>query len=165
MRVAILTASDSGARGEREDLSAGVIRELIATVGGEVVDYRLVPDEEDMIAIQLIQLIAEKHPDVILTTGGTGLGPRDRTPEATRRVLDREAPGIAEAIRRATAARSPRAILSRAVAGLRGRTLIINLPGSPRGVRECLETVVQLLPHAVDMMAGGGHPEGHVHQG
>lgn len=158
LRVAILTASDRGAAGSREDLSAEVIRELVTGIGAEVVGYVLVPDDDDMIAEQLARLADEVRPDLVLTTGGTGLGPRDRTPEATGKVIDREVPGISEVMRRETWARTPRAALSRGLAGLRKETLIINLPGSPKGVRECLEVILPLLPHAVEMVRGGDHP-------
>ncbi|GIM47427.1 molybdenum cofactor biosynthesis protein [Collibacillus ludicampi] len=155
-KVGILTASDKGARGEREDLSAQVIREMVQDIGGQVVEYVVVPDEYSLISEHLTRLVDELGLDLILTTGGTGLGPRDVTPEATRSVIDREVPGLAEAMRAITMKKTPRAMLSRSLAGTRGQSLIINLPGSPKGVRECLEAVIDVLPHALEILRGGG---------
>jgi molybdopterin adenylyltransferase len=155
-RVGILTASDKGARGEREDLSAQVIREMVQDIGGQVVEYVVVPDEYSLVSEHLTRLVDELNLDLILTTGGTGLGPRDVTPEATRSVIDREVPGLAEAMRAISMKKTPRAMLSRAMAGTRGQSLIINLPGSPKGVRECLEAVIDVLPHALEILRGGG---------
>jgi molybdenum cofactor synthesis domain-containing protein len=154
IRVGILTASDRGARGEREDKSAKVIEELIATVNGRVEEYVLVPDDLDAIKESLMAM-CEKGLDLILTTGGTGFSPRDNTPEATLAVIEKEVPGIPEAMRQRSLEKTPHAMLSRAVAGIRGRTLIINLPGSPRAVRENLEVVLPALPHAVELLKGG----------
>jgi molybdenum cofactor synthesis domain-containing protein len=154
-KVAILTASDRGSRGEREDTSAQVIRELVEEeMQGEIIEYRIVPDEMDEIMASLIEITEYYQPDLILTTGGTGLGPRDVTPEATLKVIDREAPGFAEAMRMASLQKSPRAMLSRAVSGVRGRTLIINLPGSPKGVHENLAVIIDHLPHALEILSG-----------
>lgn len=150
--VGILTASDAGARGEREDVSGATIRELVESIGGQVVDYRIVPDEVERIAAALREWADERGLDLILTTGGTGLSPRDVTPEATRAVLDREVPGLAEAMRAAGLKQTPRAMLSRAVAGTRGHTLIVNLPGSPKGVRESLGAILEVLPHAIEIL-------------
>ncbi|TYO94753.1 MogA/MoaB family molybdenum cofactor biosynthesis protein [Desulfallas thermosapovorans] len=152
--VAILTMSDKGARGEREDRSAGVIRELMAQQGWTVAGYRVIPDDYDTIVESLIDLVDRGQHDLILTTGGTGFGPRDNTPEATRAVIHREAPGLAEAMRLESLKKTNRAMLSRAVAGIRHRTLIINLPGSPKGVRECLEAVLPALPHGLEILTG-----------
>ncbi len=154
-KVAILTASDLGSRGEREDTSAQVIREMVEEeMQGEIVEYRIVPDETDEIMAALIEMADYLHVDLIITTGGTGLGPRDVTPEATEQVIDREVPGLAEAMRMAALRKSPRAILSRGMAGTRGRTLIVNLPGSPKGVHENLAAVIDVLPHALGILSG-----------
>lgn len=154
IRVAILTASDKGARGEREDKSAEVIRELVERIGGQVVAYAVVPDEREVIAAKLREFCDEVGADLILTTGGTGFGPRDVTPEATKEVIEREVPGLPEAMRWAGLKATPQAMLSRAVAGIRGKSLIINLPGSPRGVRENLEAVLPALPHGLEVLKG-----------
>ncbi len=155
-RVGIITASDKGFRGERADKSAQTIREITAGLGWEVVSYRLVPDEPEQIKNALIAMADEEKLDLILTTGGTGLGPRDHTPEATKAVIDKEVPGIAEVMRAESMKKTPRAMLSRAVAGVRGQTLIINLPGSVRAVRECLEAVLPALPHGLEILTGRG---------
>lgn len=154
-KVAILTASDKGSRGEREDTSAQVIRELMEEeIGGEIVDYRIVPDDQDEITAALIEMSEYYQADLILTTGGTGLGPRDLTPEATLRVIDRQVPGLAEAMRLTSMQKTRAAMLSRGIAGIRGRTLIINLPGSPKGVQENLMAVMDQLPHALSILTG-----------
>mgnify|MGYP001095553295 CR=1 FL=1 len=152
IRVAILTASDKGSRGEREDLSASVIRELVARIEGEVVAYAVVPDDREILAQKLREFCDEVKADLVLTTGGTGFGPRDVTPEATRDVIEREVPGLPEAMRAAGLKATPRAMLSRAIAGIRGKSLIINLPGSPKGVRENLETILPALPHGLAIL-------------
>ncbi|HEX3271611.1 MAG TPA: MogA/MoaB family molybdenum cofactor biosynthesis protein [Ktedonobacterales bacterium] len=154
--VGILTISTKGAAGEREDASGEVIRELVTAppLSATVTERALVADERAAIEDALRRWADESHLDLILTTGGTGLSPTDVTPEATLAVLDRQAPGIVEAMRRETLAKTPMAMLSRAVAGTRGATLIINLPGSPKGVRECLEVVLPVLPHAIELVSG-----------
>jgi molybdopterin adenylyltransferase len=149
-KVAILTASDRGSRGEKEDLSAQVIRELVEEeLQGEIIDYRIVPDEMDEIIASLIEMSDYYQADLILTTGGTGLGTRDVTPEATVRVIDREVPGIAEAMRMFSIQKSPKYLLSRSISGIRGKTLIINLPGSPKGVSEHLLPIISQLSQAL----------------
>lgn len=154
LKVCILTASDSGARGEREDLSGAKIREIVEANGGEVVHHVIVTDDRDVIARELRDMADHRGADVIFTTGGTGLGPRDNTPEATYEVIDREVPGIAEAMRWHSLKFTPRAMLSRATAGVRGTTLIVNMPGSPRAVAECLEVILPAIPHAVAVLRG-----------
>lgn len=154
MRVAILTISDAGSRGEREDRSGPLAAGWVATHGWQVTERSLVPDEPAAISATLRAWADGDRADLILTTGGTGLAPRDITPEATRAVLERDAPGIAEAMRAAVLGRFPRAALSRAVAGTRGRTLIINLPGSPGGVRDGLAVLDGIVEHAVELLRG-----------
>ncbi len=153
-RAAVVTISDKGYAGEREDISGALLADLLQAAGAEVVAQTIVPDEPEMIRQILIHLADDLGVDVILTTGGTGFTPRDHTPEATRAVLEREAPGLAEVLRWEGYRRTPQAVLSRGVAGLRGRTLIINLPGSPRAVREGMEALIPILPHAVQMARG-----------
>lgn len=152
--VGVLTTSDKGHQGQREDLSGPAIRELVERAGGRVVRSLVLPDERDLIAQTLAAWADAGDLDVVLTTGGTGLSPRDVTPEATRQVLEREAPGIAEALRVESRKKTPMAMLSRGSAGTRGRTLIINLPGSPKAVAECLEVLLPVLPHAVETLKG-----------
>lgn len=154
IKVGILTASDSGARGDREDLSGPAIREMVQSIGAEVICYVIVADEKEIIAKELRDMADYRGVDVIFTTGGTGLGPRDVTPEATYSVIDREIPGISEAIRAESLKKTPHAMLSRVIAGSRGETLIINLPGSPRAVRESLQVVLPAIPHAVEVLKG-----------
>ena len=150
--VAILTLSDKGSRGEREDLGGPAIKEIIRTINADVRYYEIIPDEKELIKEKLIKY--SNSVDVIITTGGTGLSPRDVTPDATREVIDWEIPGIAEAMRMAGLGKTKRAMLSRAVAGVRGKTLIINLPGSPKAVTEGLEAIMDVLPHAVEKIKG-----------
>jgi molybdenum cofactor synthesis domain-containing protein len=154
MRVAILTISDAGARGERADTSGDAIAAWAAGRGDGVVERTLVPDDPERIGAVLRRWADADVADLVLTTGGTGLTPRDVTPEATRAVLDKEAPGLAEALRFTAYPRFPRAVLSRGTAGVRGRALIINLPGSPGGVRDGLAVLNDLVAHAVDMVRG-----------
>lgn len=154
-RTAILTASDKGARGEREDTSAQVIRELVEEeLGGEIVEYRIVADEQDEIIASLIELTDYYRADLVITTGGTELAIRDVTPEATRRVIEREVPGMAEALRAAVMQKNRSAMLFRGICGIRGRSLIVNLPGSPKGVHESLAAIMDQLPEALLMVTG-----------
>jgi molybdopterin adenylyltransferase len=151
--IGIITASDKGSRGEREDTSGKVIAAMLEELG-EVRHYVMVPDEIAALSDAIINMADNLKIDLVLTTGGTGLGPRDVTPEATLAVIDRPVPGIPEAMRMESLRKTSRAMLSRAVAGMRGRTLIINLPGSPKGVRECLEIVLPALEHGLAIMTG-----------
>jgi len=150
--AAIVTTSDS--RSLDDDLSGRKLKELLEAYGAAIASHIVVPDDLDAIRDELISLTQRPDVNLVLTTGGTGLGPRDNTPEATLAAVDREVPGIAEAMRRETVAKTPFAILSRGVAGTRKGTLIINLPGSPKGVEECFEVIAPILAHAVRMTSG-----------
>lgn len=150
--AAILTLSDKGSCGEREDLGGPLIREMIKTIGAEVLYYEIIPDEKELIKEKLIKY--SRSVDLIITTGGTGLSPRDVTPDATLEVIEKEIPGIAEAMRMTGLKKTNRAMLSRAVAGVRGKTLIINLPGSPKAVKEGLEAIIDVIPHAIEKIKG-----------
>lgn len=160
-KLAILTVSDAGSKGEREDTSGEAISEIMAGERFEEVSREILPDEGDLVSEKLKEWCDSGQVDLVLTTGGTGLGPRDVTPEATRSVIDLEVPGITEAIRIKTLDKTVFAMLSRAVAGVRNGCLIINLPGSPKGVRECLEVAGPAIPHALEMIKGWRtHPAG-----
>lgn len=154
IRTAIITLSDKGAAGEREDESGKVVREMVASVGASVEHYEILPDDKDRIIRTLSSLADSCRFDLILTTGGTGVAPRDVTPEATRAVIDREIPGFAEAMRAESLKKTPHAMISRALAGVRRQTLIVNLPGSPKAVRENLSVVLPALAHAVEKIKG-----------
>ncbi len=154
MRTAILTISDKGSRGEREDTSGAAIREIVEEMGGDVVEHDIVADDKGHIEYALRRLA--QTADLVLTTGGTGIGPRDVTPEATRAVIEKELAGITEIMRLKSFEVAPTAMLSRAVAGTLGTTLIVNLPGSPKAVRECLSFIRLALPHALEMLSGEG---------
>lgn len=164
IKVGILTISDKGSRGEREDLSGKVIEEVVKKIKGEVKYYQIIPDEKDIIQEELMKVVDELHLDLILTTGGTGLAKRDVTPDATLAIIEKEVPGISEIIRSESFKKTNRAILSRGVAGIRKESLIINLPGSPKGVRESLEIILEALPHGIEILKGqatecGGNDE------
>ena len=155
-RAGIVTLSDKGAAGEREDVSGAVIREILEKAGYEVVSYRLLADEGEDLKEELMRLSDEVECDLVLTTGGTGFSPRDVTPEATLAVADRNAPGIAEAIRAYSMTVTKRAMLSRGASVIRGSTLIINLPGSPKAVRESLDYILDTLSHGLEILSGRG---------
>lgn len=154
MRVAVLTVSDAGARGERVDSSGDAIVAWAESRGAKVVDRTLVPDESARIVPVLLSWCDDDTADLVLTTGGTGLSPRDITPEATRVVIEREAPGIAERLRVTSMERFPRAALSRGLAGVRNRSLVVNLPGSPGGVRDALAALDPIVDHAIQIVRG-----------
>jgi molybdopterin adenylyltransferase len=150
----ILTISDKGAAGERQDRSGEAIREILSRIDVRIVNCDIIPDEKELIVEKLVKWADEDNLDVVVTTGGTGLTPRDVTPEATLAVVDRIIPGFAEAMRAESLKKTPHAMLSRAVVGTRGKCLIVNLPGSPKAVRECLEVILPALPHAVETLKG-----------
>jgi molybdenum cofactor synthesis domain-containing protein len=154
LSAAILTISDTRSAGSRADTTTQMMAEILQGAGFEIAERRLVPDEFDEIAAAIAELAARAQ--LVITSGGTGLAPRDVTPEATRSVIDREAPGIAEAMRAETAKIQPLSYLSRAVAGQLGTTLVINLPGNPKAVRECFDVLLPMLPHAIRTSTGGG---------
>lgn len=151
--IGIITASDKGSRGEREDASGRLIATMLQELG-QIRSYKVVADDAEQISKEMVIMADQLGVDLILTTGGTGLGPRDVTPEATLAVVDRQVPGIAEAMRARSLEITSRAMLSRAVAGMRNKTLIINLPGSPKGVQECLEVILPALEHGLAIMKG-----------
>ncbi len=154
--IGVLTISDGGAAGTRQDTSGETIRAMVTQIPHAVLSAgAIIPDERDLIEGTLREWSDERHLNLVLTTGGTGLAPRDVTPEATRAVINREAPGIAEAMRAASLQHTPFGMLSRGVAGTRGHTLIINLPGSPKAVRECLDCILPVLPHAINLLTEG----------
>jgi molybdenum cofactor synthesis domain-containing protein len=152
IRAAVVTISDKGFRGEREDISGPLLSRLTTEMGAQVVTAHIIPDEQEQIAALLTRLADSGEVDLILTTGGTGPTPRDVTPEATRAVIEREMPGLSELLRWDGYRRTPFAVLSRGVAGIRGRTLIVNLPGSPKAVQEGMEVLAPLLPSAIALI-------------
>ena len=156
-KVAVLTVSDKCFKKEREDKSGKIVMELLKKHHFEVIKYEVIPDEPSMIKERLVEYCDNIEIDLVLTTGGTGFAPRDFTPEATKEVIEREVPGIPEAMRAECLKFSPRAMLSRSIAGIRGRTLIVNLPGSPKGAKESLEVILDVLAHGLDMIAGKEH--------
>jgi len=161
IRASVVTVSDKGYAGEREDASGPLLANLLRNMQVEVVSQAIVPDERDAIEYALIELADEERVELIVTTGGTGPAPRDVTPEATRAVIEREMPGLAEVLRAEGYRKTPLAVLSRGVSGIRGQTLIVNLPGSPKAVREGMETLIPILPHAIQMLRGADTEHGH----
>lgn len=154
LRVAVITVSDRGFRGEREDRSGKYILQYFKEKGWQIAGYEIVPDEKDKIEEKLISISDKGKADLIVTTGGTGLSRRDVTPEATDNVIEKKVPGFCEIIRTEGQKKTPRAILSRGVSGIRKKTLIINLPGSIRGVKDSLELIYRPLPHGIDILTG-----------
>lgn len=150
----IITVSDKGSRGEREDISGKEIRKLLEGISIKIIDYAVIPDEKDIVINKLVEYSDTKKLDLIVTTGGTGVSPRDVTPDATLEVIEKEVPGMSEAMRRESTALTPHGMISRAVTGVRKNSLIINLPGSPKGVRENLAVVLPALKHAIEKIKG-----------
>lgn len=157
IKTAVITISDRCSAGEQKDLSGPALCERLPKNKFDICTYKIIPDDQEVIKNELIRLAHEVEADIVLTTGGTGLGPRDVTPEATMAVCDRMVPGIAEVIRIEGLGKTRNAMLSRGAAGIRAKTLIINLPGSPKGAVESLEAVLDIVPHARDMLRGRGH--------
>jgi len=154
IRAVVITASDACASGEREDTSGAMLVQLLRELGAEIVEARILSDDLDPLVAALTEFADRDDVNLIVTTGGTGLGPRDNTPEATKRVIEREVPGMAEAIRAESLKVTPMAMISRGVCGVRSGTLIVNLPGSPKAVKETFAVIAPVLPHAMDLLAG-----------
>ncbi len=154
VRTGIITVSDSRSGGQREDTSGPAIAGILQHAGFEITERTIIPDEKEQIQDELVRMIHRLGVDLIITTGGTGLGPRDVTPEATLGIIDREVPGLAEAMRRESFRITPHALISRAVTGIRRQTLIINLPGSRKGAEECLKVILPAIPHAIEILRG-----------
>jgi molybdopterin adenylyltransferase len=153
-RVVVLTISDRGSKGEREDSSGPLIREMVQDLPAEVIHYEIIPDEKEIIIDALKKSADQMKADLILTTGGTGLSPRDVTPDATLKVIEKEVPGFSEAMRTESLKKTPHAMISRAICGVRGSSLIVNLPGSPKSVKENLSVILPALPHALSKLKG-----------
>jgi len=157
IEIAVLTSSDRCSRGEAEDVSGRLIAEMVKTIGGRVAAYDIVPDEIPALKEKLLYYCDSLAVNVVITTGGTGFSGRDVTPEATLQVIEKNIPGLPELMRAEGLKKTKKAVLSRGVCGIRKNTLILNLPGSPKAVRESLEAVLDLIPHSLEMMRGGGH--------
>jgi molybdopterin adenylyltransferase len=153
-KVVILTISDRGSKGEREDSSGPLIREMIRDLPAEIIHYEIIPDEQEKIVEALKKSADHLKADLILTTGGTGMSPRDVTPDATLKVIEKEVPGFSEAMRAESLKKTPHAMISRAITGIRGSSLIVNLPGSPKSVKENLSVILPTLPHALSKLKG-----------
>ena len=159
IRAVVITASDASARGERKDESGQTLAQLLEGIGAEIVAARIVPDDLEPLSDLLREFADRPDVNLVITTGGTGLAPRDNTPEATLQIIEREAPGLAEAMRIETLKQTPMAMISRGVCGIRSGTLIINLPGSPKAVRESFAVIAPVLNHAIALLAGNTHHE------
>lgn len=160
-RIGIVTVSDRSAKGERDDRGGPILKELAHDMGGDITAYEVIPDDLATIEAALISLADEERCDLILTTGGTGFTARDVTPEATKSVIDKEVPGLPEAMRMETIKQTKMSILSRAVAGIRGHTLIVNFPGSPKAIKECFAVIEPTLPHALELLRGNSEHSDH----